>query len=534
MRDRTRVLVIGLDGGTWNIIKPLVDEGKLPTIEGLMKRGCYGDLESCIPPITFPAWKCYSTGKNPGKLGVYFYYGVDRAKQRFLFHNSTSFKSKELWDYLSDNNITCGVLDMPTTDPCKPINGFMISHGSLGSSGYTYPSELEKELADRFAYKIEPEYSFDFGKGAAISSMKSLMKDRFAVARYLLEKFAPPFFHFTVFNIDQIQHNCWREMEESDPKYGAAIEDSWILIDKEIKGLLEERCDEETYVILMSDHGFTRNKGAFQMGRWLAERDLLRLKKSRFLLSGLLFRLGLSRANLLRAVGRSRALLSLLRSLIPKETRQKMTSFLPAEAHNFGPNPMEGSVDWKGTKVIPVSHGLYINRKVFDSEEEYEELRDKLIAEIEEIADPETKEKLAKKVYKSQEIYFGRYVDWAPDITILTNEGYAIVSQLQSTEKWHRPRERWTGTHQIKGIFLACGPGINKGVEIQGSRIYDLAPTILHLFGLPIPKEMDGRVLKEIFEEDSASAKREIEYQEIAERARIKERIKELKAQGRI
>jgi predicted AlkP superfamily phosphohydrolase/phosphomutase len=534
MQNRTRVLVIGLDGGTWNIIKPLVDEGKLPTIEGLMKRGCYGDLESCIPPITFPAWKCYSTGKNPGKLGVYFYLGVDMAKQEFVVHNSTSFKSKELWDYLGENNITCGLLDMPTTHPCRPIKGFMISHGSPRSSGYTYPPELERELIDRFAYKIEPEYSFDFGKAIAISSMKSLMRERFAVARYLWKKFTPSFFHLTIFNIDQIQHNCWREMEKRDVKYGKVIEECWILIDSEIGRLLEECYDEDTYILLMSDHGFTGNKGIFQMDRWLAERDLLKLKKSQLLRSGLLFRLGLSRANLIRTLGKFRPVLSLLRSLIPKETRQKMAGLFPNEARDFGPNTTEASVDWERTKVTTVAEGLYINRNALNSEEEYDELRDSLITEIGKIENPETGEKLAQEVYKREEIYLGKYVDRAPDITILAKEGHAIYTQAQATGEWFYPRDRWTGTHKREGIFLACGPGMKRGVEIQGARIYDLAPTILHLFDLPIPKDIDGRVLKEIFEEDSSLAKKEIKYQEAEERARVKDKIKELKDQGKI
>ena len=194
MEKRTRVLVVGLDGATWNIIKQLVKEGKLPTIGELMNNGCYGDLESCIPPVTFPAWKCYSTGKNPGKMGAYWYAGVDMAEERFFVNNSISFRSKELWDYLGENNITCGVLDMPTTYPCKRINGFMISHGAPRPSGYTYPKDLEKELKDKFNYELDPEYAPHLGKDAALPSTKKVINQRFDVARYLLKKFAPSFF----------------------------------------------------------------------------------------------------------------------------------------------------------------------------------------------------------------------------------------------------------------------------------------------------------------------------------------------------
>jgi len=137
-------------------------------------------------------------------------------------------------------------------------------------------------------------------------------------------------------------------------------------------------------------------------------------------------------------------------------------------------------------------------------------------------------------VYKREEIYFGKYVDDAPDLTILFNEGYTIASAARSREMWNYATRGWTGVHELQGIFLASGPGIKKNVELEGAKIYDLAPTILHVFGIPIPSDMDGRVLKEIFEEGSALAKREIEYQEVDEKARIRERIRELKALGKI
>lgn len=115
MVKKPKVIVIRLDGGTWNVIKPLVRQGELPIIEKLMKNGTYGDLESSIPYYTFPAWKCYSICKNPGKLGIYWFVNIDVENKKFTFSNSTSFHSKEIWDYLNENNISCGILGIPTT-----------------------------------------------------------------------------------------------------------------------------------------------------------------------------------------------------------------------------------------------------------------------------------------------------------------------------------------------------------------------------------------------------------------------------------
>lgn len=534
MKERPRVLVLGLDGATWNVIKPLVKEGRLPTIAKLMNNGCCGDLESSIPDYTFPAWKCYSTGKNPGKLGVYGFWGVDMAKGKFFLHNSASFKSKELWDYLGENNITCGVLDMPTTYPCKQINGFMISHGAPRPSGYTYPEDLEKELKNRFNYKIDPDYLFELGRDAAIPSIKEVTNQRFDVAHYLFKEFDPSFLHVTIFNIDPIQHHYWRDMEEGNVRYGKVIEDFWALIDNGIKGLLNEFCDGETYVILMSDHGFAAQKGEFRFVKWLSEKNLLKLKKPKFPLSGLLFRLGLTRDNVFSMVGRTR-IVPLLRSHLPKGILRKVAALFPVRIGVVDMSLLGGSIDWGKSKVIPVPTGpLHINRNAFASQDEYEKFREALIIEIKEIEEPKAGEKFAREVYKGEEIYFGKYVDRAPDLIVLHNEGYTSAGTTRGREMWNYPTRGWTGVHKPQGIFLACGPGIKKGIEIEGAKIYDLAPTILHIFDIPIPKDMDGRVLKEIFEEDSVLARGEIRYQDVDEKARIRELIRELKARGKI
>ena len=531
MIKMTKVLVIGLDGGTWNIIEPLVKEGKLPTIAKLMEEGVHGDLESAIPHITFPAWKCYSTGKNPGKLGVYWFTGVDIEKQKIIFNNSTSFKSKELWDYLSANNMVCGILDMPTTYPPKKINGFMVSGEAPTKSKYTYPESLEKELKDKFDYKINPEHPAGVDMDLHILDTKEVIKQRFVVAKYLLEKFKPAFFHVTIFHIDGIQHFFWKYMEKKDVKYGKVIEDSWKLIDDGIKTLLEEFGDEKIYVVLMSDHGFTSVKGTFQISQWLIEKRYLILKNRRLVLPSIIPKLGLNRDRMFLITNKLR-IASLIRGITSRERRQKILGrFFPPGADVVDRNPLESLIDWEKSKVIPIPQGpLYINTNVIAPGREYEMFRNKLIEEIRSIENPENGEKLAKGVYKKEEIYTGKYVYRAPDIVILPNEGHEIATAASSKDMWDFSRRQWSGCHRLHGIFVVNGPGVKKGVKIMDTRIIDLAPTLLHIFDLPIPKDVDGRVLKELFEEDSELVKREIKYQEEeGEKEKIMERIRELK-----
>jgi predicted AlkP superfamily phosphohydrolase/phosphomutase len=496
---RNRVLVIGLDGASWNLVKPLVEDGKLPTIARLMKNGCYGDLESCIPAYTFPAWKCYSTGKNPGKLGVYWFLDVDVTKKKMTFHNSTSFKGDELWDILGKNDITCGVLDMPTTFPPKAIKGAMVSNDVPRGGGFTYPHSLEQKLKDGFDYKIAPDNFPELSKEAAIPSIRHIINQRFDVASYILKEFNPYFLHLTIFHIDTIQHFYWKEMEENDPKYGKVTEDFWVLIDSRIKALLEEFGDEKTYVLLMSDHGQTTQKAAFNISKWLTERNLLTLKKRRKLLRPLLSRLGLILARVISILARTQML-------------TPARSWIKRQMHSAGLNPLEGLLDWQGSKVIPAVPGLlYINRDYFDSEEELDTFKEDLIEELREIEDPKTEERLASGVYQREEIYWGRYLHRAPDIVLFPNDGYRTATSARTWETWAYSTAQWSAVHRRHGIFLAHGPDIKEGIEIQGARIYDLTPTILHIFGIPI----------------------RVKYQEVDEKAKVKQRIRQLKVRGK-
>jgi predicted AlkP superfamily phosphohydrolase/phosphomutase len=71
MEQIKKVIIIGLDGATWNLIKPWADKGLLPTFKELMEKGVWGELESTVPPWTIPAWYSLFSGKSPVKLGFF-------------------------------------------------------------------------------------------------------------------------------------------------------------------------------------------------------------------------------------------------------------------------------------------------------------------------------------------------------------------------------------------------------------------------------------------------------------------------------
>lgn len=169
---------------------------------------------------------------------------------------------------------------------------------------------------------------------------------------------------------------------------------------------------------------------------------------------------------------------------------------------------------------------IYINLKGREPNgivppEEYEKLRTEIINEL---------KKVPAKAYRCEELYHGEYMKTAPDIVIQID---SYVNSVSATMGYGKEfRERFGGHHdKYNGTFIAWGPGIKKNHEIK-AHLYDIAPTILHIYGIPVKRDMDGKVLKEIFEGELS--KREIKYQELNEEKRIRKRIKELKVLGKI
>ncbi|MGV9141462.1 MAG: hypothetical protein ACOC1X_00830 [Promethearchaeota archaeon] len=94
-----------------------------------------------------------------------------------------------------------------------------------------------------------------------------------------------------------------------------------------------------------------------------------------------------------------------------------------------------------------------------------------------------------------------------------------------------------TGDHvngYLNGILIAYGPDINQGTYVRGAKLIDIAPTILHMFGLSIPSDMDGRVLKEIFRKDSEPSKREIRFHGADERTKVIDEVRKIKKAGKL
>ena len=497
-----RTLVIGLDGATWNYLKPKLDI--LPNLEKIITQGVSGKLKSCIPPWSFPAWKCYSTGKRPGKLGIYYFVGIDFDKKSITLVDSTTHRGEELWDYLSRAHTRVGVINMPGTYPVKEVNGVMVGGPFSTETGYTYPNKLQKELK-KFHYRVcAEEFIMQPDIKENINSAKDVIKNRFAAAKYIIDEYNLDFLHLTIFHIDTFQHFMWGTNE---------LDEVWRLIDEEI-GKIVEYVGEECRIILMSDHGFQETKERVYLNSWLLKYGYLALNKRTRLLN-LLRKINISQEKIyvtLKCLG----LISLFKKIIPKPFLRRIGRNLPTHDGLIGVENLGNIVDWRRTKAIALAESIYINARGEERQRIKAEIKSKLM-------DLKHQGKsIVKNIFDKEELYSvieGR----APDFIIQLEEGFLASRELKISVDLLKPKSNWKAHHDTEGILIVKGPEVRRFTNIEGAEIIDLCPTILHWLNIPIPLAVDGKVLKDIFAPDSSAYQREVTYYESKEKQDDKE-----------
>jgi len=169
-------------------------------------------------------------------------------------------------------------------------------------------------------------------------------------------------------------------------------------------------------------------------------------------------------------------------------------------------------IRWKNTLAYRVPlhspyEGINLNVKgrqpegIINQGVEYEQLRATLMKKILQVKHPQTGKNFVRSTYKKEEIYHGPHAENAPDIILLLEEGYEGGADLNDITENVSPSllRHISGEHTMDGIFIAYGRAIRKGIQIEGTKMVDLAPTVLYSMGIPIPDDMDGRILSEIF-----------------------------------
>jgi predicted AlkP superfamily phosphohydrolase/phosphomutase len=457
-----RLLIIGLDCAAPELI---FDEwrAELPTLSRLMEQGIYARMESCVPAITVPAWACMMSSRDPGQLGIYgFRNRADHSYNNMITASARSLDVPRLWDLLGDAGKRVGVIGVPQTYPVSPVNGELVSCFLTPSarSQYTHPPMLKDEIAGW----IEGEFLVDVpnfrseDKAGILRDIYRMANQHFEVCERLLARARYDFFMTVDMGVDRIHHGFWKDMDLRHPRYqpgspfANAIREYYHYIDGQVARLLKQ-VDDDTLVLVVSDHGGKVMLGGVCLNEWLIKEGYLVLHE------------------------------------------------YPSE-----PVPLERcQVDWSRTRAW--GSGGYYGRLFLNVHgrepngvipaADYEKVRGEIAAKLAALPDHQgrplnTRAFQPDAIYRESRgvppdllIYFGD-LDWRSVGSVGKRELYTFENDTGPDD----------ANHAQYGTFIFYDPrNPGGGRRVDDISIYDIAPTLLDRLGQPIPAGMIGKVL---------------------------------------
>jgi predicted AlkP superfamily phosphohydrolase/phosphomutase len=507
----SKLLVIGLDGASFNVLDALIDKGYLPNLAALIKGGSRANLETTFPPITAVAWSSFMTGKNPGKHGIFEFVRRDRNSKREMAVNASFRQGRTLWDMLGDAGKRVIVHNFPCTYPPRPVNGLLISDFMTprGKRDFAYPVSLLSELEEKFGpYRLHLSETYgSSGPEGVLNELNDELEYKARVTEYLMNEYEWDAFFQYFWGTDRIQHELWHIFDEDHPrhnkeeaaKYREQVYAYFRRVD-EIVGELIARAGQDAFVWVVSDHGFGPAHKYCSFNLWLLQERFLRLKSDALTrLKHLMFKLGITPEMAFKIV---RSLpLGGLRPARGVSTQAGASKLLSTVFLSFN------DVDW--SRTVAFSKGnygqIFINLEGREpngsvSQSEYDGVCNKIVERLKALRDPLNGQQWVGDVFRRDQIYKGPLVDEAPDIAFLPRDmRYLPLGNADFTSnKFMVDAFGISGCHRMHGVMIANGGPVLAGQKMPEAHIYDVAPTMLYLLGQDIPDDMDGRILFEI------------------------------------
>jgi predicted AlkP superfamily phosphohydrolase/phosphomutase len=541
---RKRLVVFGIDGATWEIIEQMVKQNRLPNFSKIMEGGCYGDLRSVNPPVTCPAWATMFTGKNPASLGV-FHFFKPTAQYELKLSELNWRAWGPIWDIFSDLGKIVYVFNIPTTTAYK-INGKFISGPIWGEQDalLAHPSELNENLKLE-NYQIRTEISDKVsGDDVYIEDITRVTENKFRIMYKSFKEDDWDLLIMGYYYLDQIQHRYWKYINEAHPKFEPnsrfrnVIFEHYELLDKYLGKVMDDLPENATLMVA-SDHGHEPTHTYVNLNAWLRSKGYLKMKDSeleRWSEGG-----GIKKSNLMQLFyffTQSYSKLVYFSKLRNQRTckllRNKFKDWSYVMENKFSVKyPINKYVSWENTQAYSmIFNTIFLNLEGREgkgrvNEKNYQEVRDKIVHHLKELTDPVRGKRVIKNIW-TKEMLFPKKIPYDfPDIFIQFERGYRNYhSELHNPTEIFSKKFKGSTEHYLDGIFIAYGPDIEAGKKIDNTRLEDIVPTILHIFNYPIPTDIDGKVLLEIFREDAEPRRRAISRTEKSTEDSTKSKIR--------
>jgi predicted AlkP superfamily phosphohydrolase/phosphomutase len=441
-----RVMVIGLDCAPPALVFDRYARA-MPNVSALRRRGAWGPLRSTMPPITIPAWACMVSGRDPGELGLYGFRKRTRDSYGLELADARDVEVPRVWDVLGEAGKRVAVLYVPPTSPPRAVNGQLVSCFLTRSPGdpHTHPPELAKTLEARFGAHA-PDVGEIRDPAVLIEELYATARQHFGVARALWREERPDFLMMVEMGTDRLHHALWPHMDPSHPEHDPAhplareCRDYYAFLDAEIGALLEHT-DDETAILVVSDHGARRMKGAVCIDEWLRREGWLALKEE------------------------------------------------PAAPAVLTPS----MVDWSRTRAWAEA-GYYARVFLNVRGREPHGIVEDVEKETKALAEAIERGIPGAKAHRPSELY-REVCGQAPELLVVFDDLDRRALSLVGTGAIDRAIDDTRAgdgcNHDWNGIFV--GAGMRARGALNDLSIYDVGPTILSFMGVPIPEGWLGR-----------------------------------------
>ncbi|HXJ34259.1 MAG TPA: alkaline phosphatase family protein [Candidatus Eisenbacteria bacterium] len=487
-----KVLIIGLDGATWTVLEPWARAGRMPRLAALMDRGTWGPLRSTIPALTMPSWSSFVTGKNPGGHGIYaFTRTAPHAYEPGGIANAAHLRSATLWDHLGQAGRSVGVINVPPSYPLRPVNGYVVGC-MLTPPGerFTEPAEIATELD---GYQIDLKAprqlranmtTYAERSTTYLSALCTMTQRRADAVVRLMVRHPTDVVCVVFYSPDRVQHNFWDELDDrprsgDDARVRRAVEEVYSSLDAALGRVIDASGPDAT-VILASDHGFVPKPAqSVRINRWLADHGLLAEH-----------RLWTLRRKVIRS--------------LPEAWRGRWDTLDHIQVRRPATAAWAETLDNATAGIWVHLRGRYPLGCV-EPGAAYEAVRTRIVDGLGALRDGAGRP-VFRSVLRREDQYHGPFVDEAPDVMAVCNPGFGVLNyslrrDLRSRELFGFFDEAgFTGTHDPAGIYLFAGASVRALGRHDEYPIESIAPTVLYLLDVPIPRSMDGPVCTSVLD----------------------------------
>lgn len=438
---KKRVVVIGLDGVPFTYIHQLFRAGELPNFRALAGEGMLVQMDTTVPNVSSVAWSSFMTGQNPGKHNIYGFVDRQPGSLKTFIPTSRTMRSQAIWEVLSAAGKRVFAMNVPVTYPSRQVNGIIVGCFLSPSVEKAAPNAEVAQALRRLNYCVDADpWRARQDKDSFLPHLDEVFEHRVAAMRYFWRQEPWDFFMAHIMETDRLHHFFWEEMEQGHARYAPAFLDFYRRVDH-VLGEVRSWLDEDTTLIVLSDHGFCTIKQEVFVNTWLHDVGYLQYAKGQ-----------------------------------------------PEGLVDMAPSSVAYSLD--PGRIFLNLRGREPDGCV-ESGEVFERLRREIAEAAMTMRDPATGEVMVERVYVREELYHGPYAAAAPDLVLAMRDGYDPKGSFGRPELTFKGASL-VGMHTTPDALLYM-----RGVRDAGRRpfIADVAPTILELLEVPVPADMDGRSL---------------------------------------